>query len=130
MATSITQSNQLPIVAVVGCTGIQGGSVVKHLLESQRFRLRGLTRQPDSEKVNKLRREGVDVVKADLDDVDSLREAFRESHGVFAVTNCWEHGWDAETRHGINMVNAAQAEGVKHFVWSTMGKLIQQSDDR
>lgn len=39
-----------PIVAVVGATGAQGGSVVKFLLADGGFRVRGITRNLDSEK--------------------------------------------------------------------------------
>lgn len=98
--------------------------MARHLLETGRFRVRGLTRNPGSKSAKELGAHAsgnLEVVRADLEDVDSLRGAFRGCYGVYAVTNCWEHGWDAETRHGKNMVDAARAEGcVRHFVWSTM----------
>lgn len=115
-----TGSGTWPLVAVAGCTGIQGGSVVRHLVDSGRFRVRGLTRNTSSIAAKALLDKGVEVVQADLDDVESLRRAFSGCHGVYAVTNCWEHGWDAETRHGKNMIDAAKEQGVKHFIWSTM----------
>ncbi len=115
-----TNNAALRLIAVTGATGLQGGSVVRHLLETGQFQLRGLTRSPDSDSATELVGLGVEVVRAELDDVQSLREAFRGCYGVYGVTNCWEHGWDAETRHGKNMVDAAKAERVKHFVWSTM----------
>jgi uncharacterized protein YbjT (DUF2867 family) len=61
----------------------------------------------------------IDVVEADLDDPKSVLTAFQGAYGVFGVTNFWEHGYDAEVRHGKNLVDAAKAAGVKHFVWST-----------
>jgi uncharacterized protein YbjT (DUF2867 family) len=113
-------ASSLPCIAVTGCTGVQGGSVIEYLSKSGRFRLRGLTRDTTSVKAQELSKKGIDIVQADQNDVQSLEVAFRGCYGVYAVTNCWEHGWDAETRHGRNMVDAAKAEGVQHFVWSTM----------
>jgi uncharacterized protein YbjT (DUF2867 family) len=34
---------------------------------------------------------GAEVVKADLDDVESLKKAFAGAHAVYGVTNFWEH---------------------------------------
>jgi hypothetical protein len=33
----------------------------------------------------------VEVVVADLDNVDSLKKAFTGCYGVFGLTNFWEH---------------------------------------
>lgn len=110
-----------PMIAVTGATGLQGGSVINHLLQSAAFRVRGLSRDVSNARSKELSERGVEMVAANMDDVESLKRAFRGCYGVYAVTNCWEHGWDAETKHGTNMVDAAKAEGIKHFVFSTMG---------
>lgn len=63
------------------------------------------------------------VVKADFEDPESLRGAFQGVDAVFAVTDFWKAcGLDAdrEVKQGKNLVDAAKAEGVKHFVWSTL----------
>ena len=39
-----------PVIVVTGATGQQGGSVVKFLLEDDGFRIRAVTRNPDSPK--------------------------------------------------------------------------------
>lgn len=46
---------------VTGATGKQGGAVIKRLLASG-WTVCALTRKPDSDKPNALRRQGVDVV--------------------------------------------------------------------
>jgi uncharacterized protein YbjT (DUF2867 family) len=40
------------------------------------------------------------------------------------VTNYWEHGGEAETKQGKNMVDAAKSANVQHFIYSTMGTLF------
>ena len=74
------------------------------------------------------------MVKADLDDVASLRRAFADAHGVFGVTNFWEHlSPEKELTQAANLSVAARAAGVKHFVWSTLEdtrKLVPLSDRR
>ena len=64
----------------------------------------------------------MEVVKASLDDPESLRSALKGVYGVFGVTNFWEHGGEAEIRQGKALVDAAKVNGVKHFVWSTLDK--------
>lgn len=64
----------------------------------------------------------IEIVVANLDDADSVLNALQGAYGVFGVTDFWEHGYDAEVRHGKNLVDAAKAVGVKHFVWSTFAE--------
>jgi uncharacterized protein YbjT (DUF2867 family) len=61
----------------------------------------------------------IELVVADLDDVNSLEKAFDRAYGVFGLTDFWEHGYDGEVRQGKKLVDAAKAVGVKHFVYST-----------
>ena len=77
------------IITVYGATGSQGGSVVQSLLQnkSQSFKIRGITRNPDSEKAKVLASQGVEVVKADGFVKEEVVEAFRGSWGVFVNTN-------------------------------------------
>ncbi|ELU45169.1 NmrA domain-containing protein [Rhizoctonia solani AG-1 IA] len=113
------------IIAVCGATGelkrrlesFQGGSTIKHLLRDGRFAVRGLTRKPDSANAKALSTLGVEVVRGDFDDVDSLISAFRGCYGVFGVTDYFE-AFDKEAQQGINIVDAAKAAGVEHLVLS------------
>jgi nucleoside-diphosphate-sugar epimerase len=59
-------------ILITGVTGNQGGAVAQ-ALQSSGFRLRGLTRKPESERAAVLARIGVDVVEGDLDDEATLR---------------------------------------------------------
>jgi len=116
--------NQLPLIAVVGATGLQGGGVVRALEAGRRFRVRALTRNPE-----KHRGLAAEVVAADLDRPDTLRAAFAGAHGVFLVTNFWEEGTD-ETRQATAAIRAAREAGVKHFVWSTLPNVEEISGGR
>ena len=81
------------IIAVVGATGAQGGGLIRAILDhpGEGFSARALTRDPDSEKAQALKAQGVEVVRADLDDEASLVDAFAGAFGAFCLTNFWEH---------------------------------------
>jgi len=107
-------SNTQKIIAVVGATGQQGGAVVRALQASGQFKVRALTRNPA--KHPKLADE---IVLADLNRPETLKDAFAGAHGVFLVTNFWEAFAD-EPKQAVAAVNAAKAAGVQHFIWSTL----------
>ena len=72
------------IIAVVGSTGLQGKGVVNALKKDGSFTVRAITRNPD--KYNGLADE---VVLGDLNNPESLTNAFKNAHGVFVVTKFW-----------------------------------------
>jgi uncharacterized protein YbjT (DUF2867 family) len=102
--------------------------------KSGQFAARALTRNVDSDKAKALKEAGVEVVKADLDDEESLKKAFAGAHGAFCVTNFWEHfSPEKEFTQAGNMARAAKAAGVQHVIWSTFEdtrKKVPLSDDR
>ncbi|XP_041475781.1 nmrA-like family domain-containing protein 1 [Lytechinus variegatus] len=107
------------LITVFGATGTQGGSLVRALLQDSNFKVRGITRNVDSEKAKALAQKGVEMVKASTDDVSSLEPAMAGSYGVFAMTSYWELMDQAkEVEMGKNMVDVARKVGVKHFVFS------------
>ncbi|KAK1851439.1 NmrA-like family protein [Colletotrichum chrysophilum] len=116
------------LIAVVGATGNQGGSVARRFLAAG-YRVRGLTRNVSSPAATALASLGVEVVQADLEDVDSMKEALRDANVIFSVTNYWEpffrpdcrakaqelgiscrkYAYDVEYRQGRNIADAAAA---------------------
>ena len=111
------------VIAIVGATGAQGGGLARAILDDPGggFRVRALTRNPESDAARALKQQGADVVQADLDDAESLKRAFDGAHGAFAVTNFWEHfSAEKEKAQARNIAEAAAAAGVKHVVWSTL----------
>jgi uncharacterized protein YbjT (DUF2867 family) len=107
-------SNTRKLIAVVGATGQQGGSVVRALQAQGQFAVRALTRDP-----GKHRNLADEVVAADLGRPETLKAAFAGAHGVFVVTNAWESGTD-ELKQATAAVRAAKDAGVQHFIWSTL----------
>ena len=85
------------------------------------FAARAITRDPNKDKAKALAAKGAEVVKADLDDVESLKKAFAGAYGVYCVTNFWEHfSAEKEKAQAKNIAEAARAAGVKHVIWSTL----------
>jgi uncharacterized protein YbjT (DUF2867 family) len=124
------------IIAVVGSTGTQGGGLAAAILAdpSGGFGVRAITRDPNKEKAKALAAKGAEVVKADIDDVESLKKAFAGAYGVYAVTNFWEHfSGEKEKAQAKNIADAAKTAGVKHVIWSTLEdtrKLMSPGDSR
>jgi uncharacterized protein YbjT (DUF2867 family) len=107
-------------ILITGVTGHQGGAVAQ-ALKSSGFRLRGMTRKPESEQAAALARHGVDVVKGDLDDEATLRRALAGAWGVFGVQNTWEAGVEREEAQGKRLATLAREAGVEHYVYTSVG---------
>lgn len=124
------------VIAVVGATGMQGGSLCRAILDDRGggFSCRAITRDPGKEKARAVAARGAEVVTADLDDPASLERAFAGAHGAFCVTNFWEHLSGVKERaQAKNLADAARAAGVKHVIWSTLEDtraLMAPSDTR
>ena len=113
-------SNADKIVLITGATGRQGGAVVRHMLP-RGWKLRALTRNPDSGIAQELARLGVELVRGDLEDSTSLDGAVRGSYGVYSVQDFWSVGARREVQQGKNLADAAKKAGIAHFVYSSVG---------
>lgn len=123
------------LLTIFGSTGNQGGSIIDVILAhpelKEKYALRGVTRDPASGKSKKLSDQGVELVKGDTDDVESLKEAVRGSYGVFAATDYWSHAdMQREIRQGKNIFEACKAEGIKHLVFSSLENVEKMTDGR
>jgi uncharacterized protein YbjT (DUF2867 family) len=102
--------------------------------QAEGFRPRAITRNPSSHQARALAALGIDIVAADCDSQASLEQAFRGAHGVFGVTNFWEHvSPERELAQALNIAKAAAATAVKHVIWSTLEdsrRAIPLSDTR
>lgn len=115
------------LICVVGVTGNQGGSVAQRFIKDPNYRVRGITRKPESAAAQKLAAQGVEIVKADLDDPSSLVSAFTGANLIFSITNYWEpffrpdcrqkaaeagiscrkYAYDVEAQQGRNIADSA-----------------------
>ncbi|KAJ7107986.1 NAD(P)-binding protein [Mycena crocata] len=127
----------MPIITIFGATGGQGSAVLKSVLADGTFTPRAVSRNPDSDAAKELKAKGIEVVKADLFDVESLKEAIKGSDLVFGVTNFWDPAVFPGTPNGIgeltqgkNLVDAAKAVGVKFFVWSGLPSSTKLSNGK
>lgn len=113
-------------IAVMGATGIQGGSLVQafHSLKesgNNEFQVRAITRDPTSEKAKIVEPLVQELVKADGNDVESMVKALKDCYGVYIVSDWWQ---DMDVAHEMqllrNLKDASKKTGVKHIVLSTL----------
>lgn len=107
-------SSDKKTIAVFGATGHQGAGVVRALMANDQFKVRALTRQPDT-----YQGPADEVIAADLDRPETLAAALAGAHGVFLVTNYWQDGSD-EMKQAKAAIDAAKTAGVDHMIWSTL----------
>ncbi len=107
-------------ILVAGATGRQGGAVARHLLRVPGFEVRALTRDPQKPAARALASLGAEVLKGDLNDSSSLKQAMEGVYGVFSVQNFFETGGEGEVRQGRSLADAALTAGVKHFIYSSV----------
>ncbi|WP_049577799.1 NmrA/HSCARG family protein [Nonomuraea sp. SBT364] len=113
-------------VVVVGATGLQGGAVTRHLLRDG-WRVRALTRDPDGPRAQELARAGARLVRARMEDADSLTAAAEDAWGLFSVQPTVGSPGTApgfttedEVRWGVHVAEAAHAAGVGHLVFTSV----------
>ncbi|KAJ7819209.1 NAD(P)-binding protein [Mycena olivaceomarginata] len=119
---TITQAQSAPLVAVVGATGVQGGSVIKALSESEKpYRIRGFTRDLTKTTAEALKKQGVEMIAVNLipENKEEVYKAFAGADYTFLVTNYWEQiSKEKEISQGKLLVDASKAAGVKGIIWS------------
>ena len=120
------KQNAERLIVVAGATGKQGGAVARSLLE-RGFQVRALTRNPQKPEAQALADPGAEVVQGDMEDRSSMERALEGAYGIFSVQNFWEAGYDREVQQGKAVADAAQAAGVEHFVYSSVGSAHRQT---
>ena len=108
-------------VLITGATGKQGGATAR-ALAGKGFALRALTRHPESDAAKAIASAtGAELVRGDLNDAASLKDALKGIWGVFAVQNTWEAGVAGEEEQGKRIATLAREAGVQHFVYTSVG---------
>lgn len=110
-----------------------------------------MTRNPSSSSAEAFAKEGVEVVKGDLDHKESLKAAFTGANAIFAVTDFWTHfrnpdngpkaeaagrtineyAMDLEIAQGMNIAEVAASPEVmktlERFVFSSLSEVRKWS---
>jgi len=108
----------LKTIFVTGATGNQGGAVAASLLKNG-FKVKLLTRNTDSVKAQHLKNQHAELVKGDLNDLNSFRDHLQDIYGVFSVQT-FGNGIETEIKQGMNLANLAKEYGVDHFLYSSV----------
>jgi uncharacterized protein YbjT (DUF2867 family) len=83
---TVSQDPSAPLVVLVGITGLQGGSVARALIASDKpYRLRGLTRDASKPAAQAFAAQGVEIVSVSLtvDNAVNVRKAFEGADIAF-----------------------------------------------
>ena len=76
------------LLVIVGATGAQGHAAIKYFQRHETsWHIRGLTRTPQSDAALALAGSGVEIAAADLNDVESLKLAFKGANYIFTYTD-------------------------------------------
>lgn len=111
------------IITVFGATGAQGGGLARAILAdtNSEFSVRVVTRDSNSEKAKSFIELGAEVVEANIDDIQSIKNALKGVYGAYFVTFFWEHfSVDKELQEVRNFIEAARESHLKHIIWSTL----------
>ena len=121
-------------------TTVQGSSVADVYLKTPGWRVRGVTRNPSSAAAKEWEAKGVEIVPGDLNNTESLAEAFQGADAIFGVTDFWtifkdpasqtkkkadqnilQYCFEVERQQGINLADAAATvPNLSRFVLSSM----------
>jgi NAD(P)H dehydrogenase (quinone) len=103
---------------VTGASGQLGTRVVELLLEANAGKIIAATRNPD--KLGALALRGVEIRQADFDDPSSLQAAFAGVDRLLIISTDAVDGSDRRQRQHRNAVEAAQAAGVGHVLYTSL----------
>ncbi|MBK3625401.1 SDR family oxidoreductase [Streptomyces sp. MBT49] len=115
-----TDSTTLPVL-VVGATGSLGSKVVDELLKRGK-NVRALVRQASD--AGRLESRGVQIVRGDMLDVDSLVAAMTGADAVITTAAGYTRGGknahDIDTLGNANLAEAAHRTGIRRFVLTSI----------
>ncbi|MCF0055067.1 NmrA/HSCARG family protein [Dyadobacter sp. CY356] len=111
-----------PLITIVGVLGKQGLSAAHTLLQSGKYRVRGITRRVNSPEALSLAEQGAQLVSTPLNlgYKKDFVKAFQGSHGVFLMTPSIAPPQIHELELGIQLADAAVEAGVQHIIFSSL----------
>ncbi|KAI9688713.1 MAG: hypothetical protein M1822_001070 [Bathelium mastoideum] len=131
------------LIVVIGVTGVQGSSVAHTFLRLPGWQVRGITRNPSGPVAQTLATEGVELIKANLNDKHSLFPAFENANVIFSNTDfflpfqnamgskeitggctVYEYAYHTEVTQGSNIAEVASSPTVlktlERFIYSSL----------
>lgn len=116
-----------PLITIVGVLGKQGRSAAQTLLQSGRYRVRGLTRRVDSPEARSLAKQGAELwpVPLDVGYKQAFVKAFRGSEGVFLMTPGIIPPASHELELGKELADAAVEAGVRQVIFSGLENVAE-----
>jgi len=105
-------------IFVTGATGNQGGAVARNLIRNN-FKVKCLTRHPNSVHAHQLEKLDALVVHGDLDKPHTFSDHLKDVDGIFSVQT-FIHGIKKEIRKGTDLADLAKANNIKHFLYSSV----------
>ncbi|KAH6984348.1 NmrA-like family protein [Ilyonectria sp. MPI-CAGE-AT-0026] len=135
------------LIVVLGITGVQGSSVADTYLHTAGWKVRGVTRNPESASAKEWAAKGAEIVQGDVNDVESLKRAFVGANVIFGVTDFWtifkdpesnnkklpgqelvEYCYEVELKQGKNIADAAATvPNLSRYVFSSMAHATKSS---
>ena len=114
----------------------KGSSVVNCVLNdpvlSQKYKLRAVTRDINSEKAEQLKEKKVEVVQGDVLDRASLETVLTGTHTVFAVTipSFGPDGFEIEYSNAKRIADVAVEKGAEYIIFSTLPPIKEISNGK
>ncbi|KAL2880273.1 hypothetical protein SGCOL_004322 [Colletotrichum sp. CLE4] len=115
-------------ILVIGGTGAQGRPVVRALAETNRYRVRVLTRNAENPRAKHLAAlPNVTLIEGKQDSQQDLHRAFKGVYGAWVNTDGFTLGQKNELFYGIRAYEIARHEGVRHYVWAGTDYALKKS---
>lgn len=112
---SVSKSKETELVVIFGITGNQGGGVADAVL-ADGFKVRGISRNINSDASKALISRGVEMVQGDFNDFDSVKAAVEGADHLFVNITEQTPNFVAAANHAFD---AASAAGAKHMVFTS-----------
>lgn len=119
----MNNSNNPSAVLVAGATGFLGGEICRQLLAKNK-KVKGLVRTTsDASKVDQLKESGVEIVKGDLKDRSSLKNALQGVSAIISTVSSTLSRQEGDSIQTVddegqtNLIDAAVDTGVSQFVY-------------
>ncbi|KAJ6786272.1 hypothetical protein PWT90_00812 [Aphanocladium album] len=119
----------LPLILVIGGTGAQGRPVVKALSQSNRYRVRVLSRNVESARAKALLElPNVELIQGHQDNQQDLHAAFTGVYGAWVNLDGFTIGEKSEGFYGVRAYEIARHHHVKHYIWANTDYALRKSN--